>query len=229
LPALIADLPRKHRSWPYVAPFAVFVLLLALGPRAGLGPEVHYPLRIGATTAALLLWSRKVLNFRVSNPAGSVFLGLAVFAIWIAPDALWPGYRSHWLFQNVLTGEVASSLGGQHRTSLPFLLLRAAGLMLVVPVVEELFWRAWLMRYLIARRFEEVPLGAYARSAFWISAVLFASEHGPFWDVGLIAGAAYNWWMVRTRSLGDCILAHAVTNACLGAYVLFAGRWEYLF
>ena len=59
------------------------------------------------------------------------------------------------------------------------------------------------------------------------TALLFASEHGAMWDVGLAAGLLYNFWMRRTRSLGDLILAHAVTNACLSAYVLSRGRWEY--
>jgi CAAX prenyl protease-like protein len=84
------------------------------------------------------------------------------------------------------------------------------------------------MRYIISRDFERIPLGAYSAAAFWISAVLFASEHGPYWEVGLAAGIAFNWWMIRTRNLGDCILAHAVTNACLGVYVLAFSKWEYL-
>ena len=75
--------------------------------------------------------------------------------------------------------------------------------------------------------FLKVPLGTYAASAFWIVAVLFASEHGPYWDVGLVAGLLYNWWMIRTKSLGDCILAHGVTNALLSGYVLATGKWEY--
>jgi CAAX prenyl protease-like protein len=87
--------------------------------------------------------------------------------------------------------------------------------------------RGWLMRWLIRGDFQSVPLGAYTRSSFWITALLFASEHGPFWEVGLAAGVAYNWWMVRTKSLGDCIVAHAVTNAVLSAYVVFTDRWEY--
>ena len=65
-----------------------------------------------------------------------------------------------------------------------------------------------------------MPLGKYVPSAFWIVAVLFASEHGPYWEVGLAAGIIYNWWMVRTRNLADCILAHAVTNGLLAVYVL---------
>ena len=94
-------------------------------------------------------------------------------------------------------------------------------------MIEELFWRAWLMRWLISPQFEEVPLGTWSAQSFWIVAVLFASEHGSYWDVGLAAGIIYNWWMLRTRSLGDLILAHAVTNGCLCAYVIAFGKWEY--
>ena len=72
-----------------------------------------------------------------------------------------------------------------------------------------------------------MPLGTYSASAFWIVAVLFASEHGPYWEVGLAAGILYNWWLIRTKNLADCILAHAVTNAILSAYVLLADQWQY--
>ena len=88
--------------------------------------------------------------------------------------------------------------------------LRAA---VFVPIAEELFWRGWLMRWIISQDFTKVPLGAWSARAFWIVAVLFAVEHGALWDVGLAAGILYNWWMLRTKSLGDVILAHGVTNA----------------
>jgi hypothetical protein len=96
-----------------------------------------------------------------------------------------------------------------------------------IPVLEELFWRGFLMRWLIDRDFRSVRLGAYSASAFWIVALLFASEHGSYWDVGLLAGLAYNLWIVRTRNLLDSILAHAVTNACLAAWVIYEGQWQY--
>jgi len=97
----------------------------------------------------------------------------------------------------------------------------------IVPVVEELFWRAWLMRWLIDKDFWKIPLGTFVPQAFWIVAILFAAEHGSYWDVGFATGILYNWWMVRTKSLGDLILAHAITNACLSIYVVAAGKWEY--
>jgi CAAX prenyl protease-like protein len=97
----------------------------------------------------------------------------------------------------------------------------------VIPVIEELFWRGWLMRWAMAHDWQKVPLGAYRAGAFWLVALIFASEHGPYWEVGLAAGAIYGGWLVRTKSLGDCVLAHAVTNLALGIYVVAAGQWQY--
>jgi len=121
----------------------------------------------------------------------------------------------------------SSSLPESSRGDMAVLTLRTLRAAVFVPIAEELFWRAWLMRWLISPDFTKVPLGAWSARAFWIVAALFAVEHGALWDVGLAAGVLYNWWMVRTKSLGDLILTHGVTNACLSAYVIFAGRWEY--
>ena len=83
------------------------------------------------------------------------------------------------------------------------------------------------MRWLIASDFSKIPLGAYQASAFWLVALMFAAEHGPYWEVGLASGIIYNWWMVRTRTVADCMIAHAVTNGLLSAYVLWTGQFQY--
>jgi CAAX prenyl protease-like protein len=156
-----------------------------------------------------------------------VAIGLAVFAIWIGPDLLFgPGYRHFWLFENPVMGR--AGVAAPPPASYWFLILRAAGSTLLVPPVEELFWRSWLMRWLINRDFLSVPLGKYAPpSAFWITAILFASEHGSYWEVGLAAGVLYNLLLNRTRNLTDCILAHVVTNGVLALYLVAAGQWQY--
>jgi len=207
----------------YVAPFVIYVALLAIP----LPPFLSAAVRLLVTLAAIAWLSRPVLRLRPSLPLASFGIGVAVFAIWVAPDVLF-GYRHHWLFENSLLGQAASRLTpGLERDPL-FLTIRMLATAAVVPVVEELFWRGWLMRWLIdSRDFQKVPPGTYQPLAFWLVAVLFASEHGPYWEVGLLAGIVYNWWMVRTRSLADCILAHAVTNAILGIYVISAGQWQY--
>lgn len=210
----------------HVAPFAVFVTILALEHALNWPATIAYPLRALLTLLVVLLFSRPYLKFRPSAPLTSIGIGIAVFAIWIAPDLLF-GYRHFWLFENALSGTATSSLPPALHTDISFLIIRILGSTLLVPVIEELFWRSWLMRWLADPHFLEVPLGTYVPLAFWLTAVLFASEHGAYWDVGLAAGIIYNWWLIRTHNLADCILAHAVTNAALAAYVLMYGQWQY--
>ncbi len=216
----------KHPAAAYAGPFFVFVVLLVLGPRLPIGAW-EQPLRVVLLTAVLWLLSRKVIGFKPVTFLASVALGVVVFVIWVAPDVLWPDYRSHWLFQNAITGELDTTIPDAWRSNLVVLASRTIRAVILAPIIEELFWRGWLMRWLIDSNFTKVPLGAYAARSFWITALLFASEHGPYWEVGFVAGVAYNWWVIRTKSLADCILAHAVTNLVLSGYVIFAGRWEY--
>jgi len=217
----------SRESMPaYVAPFCVYVGSMVLERVFRMDGAWPYALRCGFTIAALAVFSRRTISFTLRKPFLSAAVGLAVFLVWVAPDQLWH-IRHHWLFENGLTGAAESSVPIALRRNAAFLALRVAGSALLVPIVEELFWRGWLMRWLIAARFETVPLGTYSRLAFWLTAAVFASEHGPYWEVGLVAGIAYNWWIVRTRSLGDCILAHAVTNLALGLFVIGSGQWQY--
>jgi uncharacterized protein len=217
----------KHPAIPYILPFAVFVLFLALDGKLGLSPAIEYPLRLVILTAVLWVFSRHVIDPKPSRLIGSVILGCAVFVVWILPDLLFPAHRNHWLFTNFLTGAAPTPVGGYAAMSWPVLLFRSIRAVILVPIIEELFWRAWLMRWLIRPDFERVALGTFTMQSFAITALLFALEHGPFWGVGLLAGIAYNWWMVQTRNLMNCIVAHGVTNACLSGYVVYAGKWEY--
>ncbi|MEO8052315.1 MAG: CAAX prenyl protease-related protein [Acidobacteriota bacterium] len=212
---------------PYVAPFAVFMALLglsALWPMPALADQV---VRLTIMAAVLYFVARPALDFQVREWAGSLLIGAAIFVLWIAPDVLFPSYRHSFLFDNPLIAAARSTLSEAARHDVPVLWLRSLRSVLVVPIVEELFWRGWLMRWMIDQNFQRVPLGAYSAASFWTVAALFASEHGPYWDVGLVAGLVFNWWMIRTKSLGDLILAHAVANACLSGYVIMSGNWEY--
>ena len=201
---------------------------MALERTFSLPAQVSYPLRFSVVVLLLLLLARPYLAFRPSFPLATVAMGTAVFLIWIAPDVLFgPAYRHFWLFDNPLAGTPEGGIPPALRRDPLFLAIRTAGCALLVPVFEELFWRGWLMRWLVNPSFLKVPFGTYQRSAFWVVAVLFAAEHGSYWEVGLAAGILYNWWAMRTRSLADCILAHAVTNGLLSAYVLILGRWQY--
>lgn len=221
-------LSERVPSLPYVLPFAVFMLLLWLGPRLGMGPGAEATVRVGLLVGVLWLVSRPVLDLHLARPAASVAVGALVFAIWIAPDLLVPGWHHSPAFSNGVVGRFESSVPVDGRSDPLFLLMRAIRATLLVPIIEELFWRGWLPRWFERMDdFRKVPLGQYTPLAFWLTAILFASEHGSLWDVGLAAGVIYNEWMRRTRSLGDVMLAHGITNGLLSGYVLLTGRWEY--
>ena len=95
--------------------------------------------------------------------------------------------------------------------------MRLMGAAVVVPVMEELFWRSFLMRYLINPDFRAVPMGSFAWFSFLGVAVLFGLEHHRV-VVGFIAGVLYGGLLIRQKKLKWVILAHGVTNLGLGIY-----------
>jgi len=107
-----------------------------------------------------------------------------------------------------------------------FLAVRFAGLVVVVPVIEEFFLRGFLMRYLESHDWDRVPLG----TATWHSVVgvaVYGLLSHPAEPLAAVAWfSMVTWWYLRTRSIWDCVLAHATTNLLLGLYVVATGTWE---
>ena len=216
----------RYPAAEYVAPFVLFLLFLAASPKQF---SAYWEAPLWAVLLGVVCWLcwPRDLSVVPHYPLTSTAVGLLVFVIWIAPDVLIPGYRLGSLFSNSIVGHLHSSIQPAELKSHWVLAWRTARAALIVPIVEELFWRAWLMRWLIKSDFQKVLLGTYSALSFWVVAILFASEHGPYWDVGLITGIIYNGWMIRTKSVPDCILMHGVTNAALSIYVIVTAQWQY--
>ena len=95
--------------------------------------------------AVLWVFSRDVIDLRVTQWVATIGVGVLVFAVWVGPDLLIPGYRQHWLFQNAITGSLKSSIPQDLRDNMLVLVFRTIRAALIVPIIEELFWRAWLL------------------------------------------------------------------------------------
>ncbi len=214
-------------SLRYIAPFVIFLALITLGAIPPFNSTLAALFRLVLLAVVCVVCWPPELSIAPRYPLTTIAIGAAVFVLWIAPDLAFPGYRKTILFSNAIVGHLHSSLGAEALQNPWMLSWRTLRAIVIVPVVEELFWRGWLMRWLINADFQKVPLGAYTPFSFWITAILFASEHGPYWDVGLITGLIYNAWMIRTKSVSSCILMHAVTNAVLSAYVISYAQWQY--
>ena len=104
--------------------------------------------------------------------------------------------------------------------------VRCTGAVLIVPVMEELFWRSFLMRWVQRPGFVTVDPTQVGLRAVLISTFMFVLVH-PLWLAAALAGLAYAWLYVRTGRLWTSVIAHAVTNGALGAWVVFTGNWGY--
>lgn len=144
-------------------------------------------------------------------------VGLLVFVLWINLD---------WVFQTSTAPHGYNPTLLPQAFQLPMTAVRIAGAALVVPVMEELFWRSFLIRSIENQQFETVPIGHFSWTSFLITVVLFGLEHHLV-VAGMVAGIFYNLVLYRTRSLAQCVLAHGITNLVLALYVLNSGRWEF--
>lgn len=223
----------RSDAFARILPFALFMVFVAAGsflpPPVPVAPGEFdsrwiYGVRAVVAGAALLfLWSRYV-ELRAGPPLHlgdwllAVGSGIGVLVIWVLLDEGW------------VTFELGNGFDPRgHGTAAidwPLTLLRLFGLALVVPVIEELFWRSFLMRWLAQQDFLRVDPARVGLRALLISSVLFALEHSQ-WLAGLIAGLVYGGIYMRTGKLWVPIIAHAVTNGLLGAYILATQDWRF--
>jgi hypothetical protein len=106
-----------------------------------------------------------------------------------------------------------------------FLAVRLFGLVLVVSVMEEFFLRGFVMRFVMAEKWWEVPFGHVTLLAVIAGTVVPMLMHPQEAVAALLWFSAVTWLMTRSRSIWDCVLAHAVTNLLLGVYVIASGQW----
>jgi CAAX prenyl protease-like protein len=114
--------------------------------------------------------------------------------------------------------------GGQ--VNVPLALLRLAGAALVVPVMEELFWRSFVMRWIDKPAFLALSPAAVSLKALLLSSAVFGFEH-HLWFAGIVAGLAYGWLYRVSANLWVPVIAHAVTNGLLGIWVLSTQSWQF--
>lgn len=109
-----------------------------------------------------------------------------------------------------------------------FYAVRIAGAVLVVPVMEELFWRDFLWRTILAPNdFKLAKVGEWAWAPLLIVSGAFALVHGNWWLTSIVWAMMVGLLLVYTKSLGACIIAHAVTNLLLAVYVLRTQDWAF--
>jgi CAAX prenyl protease-like protein len=216
----------------YTAPFVLFMAGLAAvsaAEAAGVTtfagvplPPMYwiYPIQT-AVSAGALLWFRDAYDFSGTTTLKllvGLAAGLLVFGIWVAPQELFHrAVRTEGFDPSIVPGLMPWMLAA-----------RFMRLVIVVPLVEEIFWRGFLLRYLVREDFTAIPFGSCSRFSFWAVVVAFTAVHAPAdWPAAFVTGILFNLVAVRTRSLAACVTAHAVANLALGLYICATKQWGF--
>jgi CAAX prenyl protease-like protein len=221
-------------AWPYVAPLLGFLALTSLEgqlptARDGTPSPVWFPLAYTVKivlVASLLWWSRAAWRDLRPFPGPAalglaVLVGLAVIVAWVGLDRLhypaipWLGKRTAF---NPASLRPAARAG--------FLAARFFGLVVLVPVIEELFYRSFLMRWMVDPEITKVPIGQVTLAGLAATTAVFGFSH-PEWLPALLTGLAWGWLVWQTKSVSACVVSHAVANLALGIYVLTTGEWRF--
>jgi CAAX prenyl protease-like protein len=211
----------------YFLPMAVFLAFTWLGDQWA--PAYAWTYAIKTLLTAGLIWRFRAHYTRISWRywwLGAI-VGVIGLVQWVGMETLllshWPNYprMSHEVF-------VPFQFFPNHWQAWLFIAVRWAGASLVVPVMEELFWRDFLWRTLLAPNdFKLAAIGEWNVAVFLGVAVAFGAGVHIEWMTAIVWGLMIGLLLVWTKSLGACIVMHAVTNFLLGAYVLHTGDWKF--
>lgn len=209
-------------------PFALYIALLALTPLVqkllpGWDSRWLYAVQIGAVMVALAVFSRSYVELfagvavRARDWALTVGVGIVVFIAWINLDLPW-----------ATLGETQgfAPTRGDGTLNWALVAVRIFGAAAVVPIMEELFWRSFILRWIDRSDFLRLAPAMVSLRALLISSLLFGVEH-DLWFAGLLAGLAYAWLYVRSGSLWVPVVAHALTNLLLGLWVVQTNHWKF--
>jgi len=222
------ETPWVSRAFPFAA-YMLFILiqdmLTPLLPEAiasvWLTPVI-YAIKIAAVIGVLMYFRKEYDELRMDkiDPAKLLWAlgaGIIVFVLWINMD---------WKFATMGTPAIYDPHKLSPNWFYAFAAIRLFGASVIVPIFEEIFWRSFILRYIVNPDFLRVNIGAFTWASFLISSVLFGLEH-YLWLAGIMAGLCYNALLYKTKHINYCILAHGITNFLLGIYVLFTASWRF--
>ena len=215
---------------PRVLPFAIYILFLVAGNTIAqllndfsIDIKWLYLVKIILVIVALGYFWRRYDELRIKPPVQDFIYagvsGLIVFVIWIFP------YPS-WLASGKEVAGINPMLDQMTLQNILWMTARILGATLIVSVMEELFWRSFIMRWFDNKDFLALDPGKITAFAYIGSACLFALEH-HLWLAGLFAGLVYGELYKTYKNIWIPIFAHAVTNGMLGIWVVLTGNWQY--
>ncbi len=212
----------------YILPMAMFLAFTLAGTTWPSFYIASYVIKTFVVAVLLIFLRRQYTQISWRFWWLGVVIGAAVVVQWVGMENFilrhWPNYP------RMSRGEIFNPFDHfqSHRAAWSFIFIRWAGASLLVPFMEELFWRDFLWRNIASPGdFKSIPVGVWSLRAFIVVAIMFGAGVHLEWMTAIVCGLIYGALLVVTRSLGACIIAHGVTNFLLGLYVLHSGAWRF--
>lgn len=195
-----------------ILPFAVFMLTAVVAPALSQSPALFYPIRVALLAVAVaLVWP-------AIRPA-LAGLGRVSPAAWLAGAAI----GAIWVAIPVPPAEAAPYGALSGAAVVLWFLFRGIGTVLLVPLVEELFFRDYLeSRIRGAAPDAPAPLWRVLLAAV-VTAGLFAALHDR-WAEALLAGLVFSWVARRSGRIVDAVAAHGIANLIVFAVAVLTGN-----
>lgn len=209
-------------------PFAIWVGITFLALAGGDMKFWSYMVKVGVGLVVVWEMRRYIPEIRWTISWQAVVVGVVVFLIWVGLDPFYP--KNHLLMKDTPDSiwNPFTRFGNASITAWTLIVVRIFGMTVLVPPIEEAFYRSLIYRYIIKYDFSKVAMNHFDGVAMTLCAVMFGFMHFQ-WLPGIICGLAYQWLAIRRGHLGDAITAHGITNLLLGIYVVWAGgeAWKF--
>lgn len=234
--------PRMFRKFfgssPLVAravPFLVF-LALTFGQGRWFADSQYWIYLLKTLVGAWLLYEMRsfVPELRLAVSWEALAVGVGVCIMWVGLDGFYPKLDELFVKLGLSKPSTAAipgwnpplHFGTGSALGWCFVSVRVLGSSLVVPALEEVFFRSFLYRYIAKPDFLTIPLNYFGWTSFLVTAVIFGFEHSQ-WLAGILCAFAYQGLVLRKNRLGDAIVAHGLTNFLLGLWVIYKSDWQF--
>jgi len=224
----MAFLREKLRASPIHARFGPYLVLLILTfAQDSMGETARYWLYLAKLLVGLYcIWQIRDLvpEMRWAVSWEAVAVGVLVFVIWVGLDPYYGKFS--FLFAAGKPWNPVAHFGAGSAMALFFVAVRTIGSAVVVPPIEEIFYRSFLYRWFVRKDFEKMPFNQFHWLSFVVTALVFGLVHYQ-WIAGILCAMSYQWLVLRKNRLGDAMTAHAITNFLLGIWIYWKGAWQF--
>jgi len=222
LRARLSASPIYARVLPYV-----LILVITTLFQDSFSEEARYWIYLAKMIVGLLcIWEMRALvpEMRWAFSWEAVVVGVLICVLWVGLDPYYP--KNELLMKQGDPWNPFKAFGAGTGMAWFFIAVRTFGSAIIIPPLEETFYRSFLYRYCVRTDFEAMPFRQFHPTSFIVVSALFGFVHFQ-WLPGILCGMAYQWLAIRKNRLGDAMTAHAITNFLLGVWVAWQGAWNF--